>query len=264
MDDLLHVRRARADLFASWQRAVRRFTHWTERPLVATPLLAASFGVMHAVTGAGDYLAGRVGVWLAVFGARSEEVLVLFGGRDRALVRAGEVWRLVTCGFLHGDLAHLFFNGMAFYGLGRLCEAVFGPERLVWLFTSCVLGGAIASQAGGGDLSVGASGGIFGMMGALVAFGLRRRRRMPPGLRDVFVRQLWPWILLNLFIGAVLPFIDQYAHVGGLLAGAAQGLVLGDRITDRGEGRWGKALLIGAMALLCGSAGALMVSLATP
>jgi membrane associated rhomboid family serine protease len=262
MEERFTMRRSRTDVLASWQRAVRRFTHWTERPLVATPVLFASFVVMHLLTGLVDYLDGRVGPWLAIFGARSTAALTLLGARDTALVRDGEVWRLVTCGWLHGDLAHLFFNGMAFLGLGRLCEAVFGPQRLVWLFTSCVLGGAIASQLGGGPLSVGASGGIFGMMGALVAFGLRRRQGMPPGLRDVFVRQLWPWILLNLFIGAMLPFIDQYAHVGGLLTGAAQGLVLGDRITDRGEGRYAPVLFFAALVLICGSGGALLVSLA--
>jgi membrane associated rhomboid family serine protease len=262
MGEQFRVSRSQADVLAAWRRAVRRFTHWVERPLVATPILFGCFVAGHVATGVLDFAAGRVGPWLAIFGARSEAALVRLGGRESDLVREGEVWRLITCGFLHGDLAHLFFNGMAFLGLGRLCEAVFGPARLVWLFTSCVLGGSIASQLGGGELSVGASGGIFGMMGALVAFGLRRRHGMPPKLRDVFVRQLWPWILLNLFIGAMLPFIDQYAHVGGLLTGAAQGLFLGDRITDRGEGRHAGKLLLAAMALLCLSGGALLASLA--
>lgn len=244
------------DRMRTWQRTARRFGHYYVSSPRLTMALLASFVVMHGVTGLLDWRAGRASPWFAVFGARSTETLVALGGRSHALIAEGEVWRLLTCGWLHGDLSHLFFNSLAFWGLGRLCEAVFGPARMLWLFVVCVLGGSLLGQTGDGALSVGASGGVFGLMGALVGFGMRRRRTMAPALREVFTRQMWPWILLNLVIGAVIPFIDQRAHVGGLVTGAVWGLLLGDRVTDVGQasGSTGSRVLGGlAAALIVGA-----------
>lgn len=250
-DRRIDVRPESVERLRSWQRSARRFTHHYVAVPWATVVLLAVFVGIHLATGWVDLATGRSTPWFALFGARSTDVLTLFGGRDRELVADGEWWRLIACGFLHGDLTHLFFNALAFWGLGRLGEAVFGPVRLVWLFLVCVLGGAILSQMGASPLSVGASGGVFGMMGALVVFGFRRRKTMAPGLREVFTRQMWPWIVLNLVIGAVLPFIDQRGHIGGLLTGAVCGLFLGDRVTDAGQGAHPAGpIVLGAMAAL--------------
>lgn len=174
--------------------------------------------------------------WAAlIFGARSDEALTDLGGRARGLVARGQLWRLLTCGFLHHDPLHLLLNALAMLGLGKRAEAVWGPVRLLLVFFLAVVGGALLSQLGGGALSVGASGGVFGVMGALVAFAWRRRSRLGPLLRDALGRELVPWIFLNLAVGALIPAIDNLAHVGGLLTGALVGALLGDRITDNGE-----------------------------
>jgi membrane associated rhomboid family serine protease len=249
------------DTIRAWQRSARRFFDFYGTPPRATALLIGVFVVVHAMTGLADWRAGTP-LWLAVFGDRSPEVLVRFGARSTAEVRDGAVWRLLACGFLHADLTHLFFNALAFWGLGRLAEAVFGPVRFLWLFIVSVIGGSLLSQWGGGPLSVGASGGVFGLMGGLVVFGWRRRKAMPPPLREVFGRQLWPWIVLNLGIGAMLPFIDNHAHVGGLLTGAATGLLLQDRVTWRDEPRGGTwlAMAVTSAVLLAVTGAAALVS----
>lgn len=237
-----------------WQGSTRRFwTHYTARPGMTFGLLA-SFIVLHLATGLADVVWYGRNVWMAVFGARSDDVLVRFGARAREPIESGEVWRLLSCGFLHGDLAHILFNGLAFWGLGRLSEAVYGPVRLLWLFLLSVLGGSVLSQLRGGPLSVGASGGIFGMMGALVVFGWRRQASMPPELREVFGRRLWPWIVLNLMIGAMLPFIDNWGHVGGLIAGALCGTVLRDRIAAVTENGRATGMAVACGFLLAGTA----------
>lgn len=262
MDRRMEISPASVDKLRTWQRTARRFTHYYAASPKVTIALLVSFVGMHVATGIGDHVAGRSSPWFVVFGARSTEVLVQLGGRARDRIAEGEVWRLLTCGWLHGDLSHLFFNGLAFWGLGRMCEAVFGPERLLWLFVVSVIGGSLLGHLGDAPLSVGASGGVFGLMGALVAFGLRRRKTMAPALREVFTRRLWPWIVLNLVIGAALPFIDQRGHIGGLVTGALFGLVLGDRVTDAGQSTHpAGAMVLGgfALALILVSFGALVV-----
>ncbi|MES2644863.1 MAG: rhomboid family intramembrane serine protease [Myxococcota bacterium] len=221
----------RAPFPKAWLDAERRFIARLARPPRAT---AALLGLLVAIHVLGGLLtAPGQGTWLRIFGIRPAEMMVRLGARDGARVADGEVWRMVSAGFLHWDVAHLFMNGLALWGLGRLCEIVFGPVRMYWLFLLCVIGGNLLSQtADAAIISAGASGGVFGLLGALVAFGLSRRKSLSPPLREVFTRQLFPWILLNLGIGILLPFIDNRAHIGGLVTGAVCAVVLGDSLTD--------------------------------
>ena len=79
-------------------------------------------------------------------------------------------------------------------------------------------------------VTVGASGAVFGLMGAGVVYGLQHRRSLPPPLARLLGRGLAPWVLLNLAIGVVLPFIDNLGHLGGLLGGSLTAALLGDRL----------------------------------
>jgi rhomboid protease GluP len=237
----------------AWQRVLDRFVRRYASRGPLTLSLLASFLVMHALTGLYDLLTGSVGPWLAIFGGRSTEALTALGGRDRELVAAGEAWRMVSAGFLHADATHLLFNALAMSGLGRLSEATFGRVRTLAIFLFAVLGGNLLSQMGDANLSIGASGGVFGLMGALVTFGFRRGRAMPPPLKDVYGQGLLKWVGLNLLIGFLLPFVDNRGHIGGLLTGAAMGLVLRDEVFDATKprtetGTW--LLLVVCLAML--------------
>ena len=219
-------------------RSERRLAHRLEvRPYVIWGLIGLLW-VIHLSLG--FVPRPRVPVWLRFLGARGEGLMLRFGARRAKEVEAGELWRLVTYGFLHWDLGHLAMNCFALWGLGRLSQAVFGPVRFLAIFLASVVGGGTLSQMGSpATVSAGASGGVFGLLGALVAYGARRAAWMSPPLRRLFGRQLWPWIVANLAIGLALPFVDNRAHIGGLVTGALFGVFSADEITDNNLPRTG-------------------------
>jgi rhomboid protease GluP len=235
------------------QRLVRSFQRF---PPVTSTLVLVIVAV-HLLVGVDDWLMARslfddhtAGLYDVVFGARSIEGAQLWGANDVEAVAQGEAWRLLASVFLHADLLHIALNMLALFGLGRLCEAVFGRTRFLALFLLTGLAGALLSFLGRApfidnaevaSISVGASGAIFGLMGAGVVYGKRFGRQLPPPLRQVFWRGLMPWIVLNVFIGITVPRIDNLGHFGGLFSGALLALVLGSPIIPGSEGRRGAA-----------------------
>lgn len=164
------------------------------------------------------------------------KALLVFGARFTPAISAGEPWRLISCVFLHGDMMHLGLNMVALFGLGRICEAVYGPARLSWLLLVSGVSGSVLSMYGGTPLSVGASGAVFGLLGAGVVFGLRYRHYLEGPLKKVFGRGLMPWVILNISIGLFVPQIDNLGHLGGLAGGAVMALILGNRVIPGEEG----------------------------
>jgi rhomboid protease GluP len=211
---------------------MERFLDCFEVVPVLTKLLLGVLVVLHLGAGVWELTHRKVLWFWAFFGSHSNPTLIEFGARAQGRVAQGELWRLVTCGFVHGDMIHLIVNSMALVGLGRLGEAVFGPARFLWIFVLSVVGGALAAQAHGGSISFGASGGLFGVMGALLSFGWLRREFLPAQMLEVFGKQLVLWTALNLIIGFFLPFVSSPSHVGGLITGLVAGLLHEDRLTN--------------------------------
>lgn len=139
-------------------------------------------------------------------------------------VRAGEYYRLLSGLFLHGNIMHLLFNCYALYVIGSQIENVLGRVKFVIIyFFSGVMGAFFSMIFGGGVASIGASGAIFGLMGALVCFGYYYRVY----LGNVVKTQILPLIGLNLLIGFLSPGIDNFAHIGGLIGGVLVTRALG-------------------------------------
>jgi rhomboid protease GluP len=149
--------------------------------------------------------------------------------KDNDAIRQGEVWRLLTAGLVHGSVLHLVMNAMVLQDVGRLVESLFGSRRMLVLLWGGVLGGSLASLATNPNPSVGISGGIFALVGSLLAVGLRHRRRLPPPVRRMLVRGPIEVIVLNVALGLALPIIDNAAHLGGLATGFGLALVLSVR-----------------------------------
>ena len=139
-----------------------------------------------------------------------------------AIAESGQWWRLLTVMVLHGGLLHWAFNSWALWAFGPTLENLLGRVRFVALYVGAGFLGAAASFAfSHTQLGVGASGAIFGLLGALVAFFFRRRQAGGA----VPLQNLLLVLLLNLFIASRNPSIDNLAHIGGFLAGlVAMGL----------------------------------------
>ncbi len=154
------------------------------------------------------------------------DALQLRLAKDNEAIRDGEVWRLLTAGLVHGGAFHLFMNGAVLSNLGAFVERLLGPRRMLGVLWGGVLAGSLASFATNPHPSVGISGGLFALVGALLAVGLRHRRGLPPPARRMLVRAPVEIIVLNLALGLAIPVIDNSAHVGGLVAGFLLGLVV--------------------------------------
>jgi rhomboid protease GluP len=157
-------------------------------------------------------------------------ILIELGASWAAAVLAGQVWRLVTAMFLHAGVLHLLVNGWALYQLGALVEVLFGTARLAAIYFASGLAGSLASVAwdlvsGRQQPSVGASGAIFGLLGALIAFLLRHRDRLRPEARSLLLQLLF-WAGINIVFGFTADMIDNAAHLGGLAAGLAIGAMI--------------------------------------
>ncbi|MGH7267292.1 MAG: rhomboid family intramembrane serine protease [Candidatus Rokuibacteriota bacterium] len=144
----------------------------------------------------------------------------------------GRWWTLLTAVYLHGSLLHLLFNVLWIRQLGPAVEQLYGPARLVVIFTSAGALGFAASTLFGVSATVGASGAIFGLLGALVVFG-RRRGGVFGGL---VLRQYGQWALVLFILGFVMPRVDNLAHAGGFAGGYLAGLLLAfqERRAERG------------------------------
>lgn len=137
-------------------------------------------------------------------------------------VSQGDWWRIFTAAFLHGSFLHITFNMIALYQVGNIVEALYGKPRFSALYLVSIVGSGLSVLAFNYAVpTLGASGAIFGLFGALVAVGLRMGRR-GRGL----IGQVLPIILLNLLFTYTVPGISAAAHVGGLLTGFFAGLVL--------------------------------------
>ena len=144
----------------------------------------------------------------------------LFGPR----VRLGEYYRLLTSTFLHGNFFHLAFNVYAIYIIGKQLESFLGKFKFLIIYLFSALTGSLMSLIFlNNGASVGASGAVFGLMGALVYFGYHYRVY----LGNVVRNQIIPLIIGNLILGFLVSGIDNFAHIGGLIGGFLITIALG-------------------------------------
>jgi membrane associated rhomboid family serine protease/Flp pilus assembly protein TadD len=182
-------------------------------PVITYVLIAVNVGLW--------LIAGAIGAgpWPDLLWESDSSALLLLGAKFSSLIQAGEYWRLVTSVFLHAGLLHLAVNMWALLQLGTLCEVLFGRARFLILYVCSGVMGSYASYLLSPGLGVGASGAIFGLLGASYAYSLKYGRHLPSGMGERLRRSLLPVILLNLAITLVVPIIDKFAHIGGLAIG---------------------------------------------
>ena len=206
-------------------RASRRYFARARGDGLAAPVTVAIILVTSAISLA------------AMFGSGAD-VLLQALWLDKDAVAAGEYWRLWTVTLVHANLLHLAFNMYALWLVGPIVERFYGAVVYLVMYLLCAAAGSIASFVFGPDVpSVGASGAIFGLFGVLLAASRVHDPIVDRRTRGLLV-QIGPLILINLVFGFVSGFVDNAAHIGGLLAGIWLGaLMVPSRVETLG-GRW--------------------------
>lgn len=182
----------------------------------------------------------------------SGQDLVHWGANFGPLTVSGQWWRLLTCVFVHGGLLHIAFNMWCLWDLGRLAESVYGHWTFAVVYLIAGLSASLTSVIWNPVvLSVGASGAIFGIAGALIASFYLGEFSMPRAEMTGMLRSVVVFVGYNLFFGAVIARTDNAAHVGGLL----MGLLLGALIAKVAPGhddylRRIAVLLVGVLVVL--------------
>ena len=162
----------------------------------------------------------------------------------------GDWWRLITYMFLHGGLFHLVLNMWVLWDVGRVIEKLIGHAATALLYVLAGVAGGMASLAWHPQvILVGASGAIFGLVGALFGLLCHARSAVPPAMLTGLLRSISAFVLFNLVFGLTMPGIDIAAHVGGLVAGVVGGLILAPAGTKTHRMRLGWLAIGGTIAL---------------
>ena len=166
-------------------------------------------------------------VLMYIFGDGSTYIrtLISFGANAVSYTKRGEYYRLFTSIFLHAGIIHLLCNIYSLYVIGPQAENFYGKIKYLIIFIVSGISGSLLSTAlsGNNAVSVGASGAIFGLLGAILYFGYHYRVY----LGNVLKSQIIPLIILNLIIGFSFTGIDNFAHIGGLIGGIFASMALG-------------------------------------
>ncbi len=168
--------------------------------LINGVFFVASYLLGESIGGANGY---NVAIW--ALGAKLGE----------SIWQDHQYWRLITAGFLHGDILHIAFNSWALFVLGAQVEELFAAPRLLVIYFVSTLGGFYLSARMQPGLSIGASAGIMGLIGAMVAFGISHGSSIGRQIRNHYLG----WLAFNLAYGFVSHSIDNWAHIGGFAGG---------------------------------------------
>lgn len=187
-----------------------------------------------------------INVLVFVVGLQDRSIELRFADNALAIAVNGEYYRMLTSAFLHGGLFHIGFNMVLLYLFGSQVEATLGIPRFIALYLLAALGGSACSLwfTPVGAFSLGASGAVFGVFGAF--FVIARTKGQDTS-------QIVGLIVINLLLGAVLPQIDNAAHIGGLITGAAIGALYEWARRQRG---------VGGVALQCAGVAAVAAVIA--
>ncbi len=260
-DAFEQLSRAISERIGQLPDAPARMAAFRQRTSLADPLRERGTRMTRVVL-ASIVLPALLPLWDPTFG--DVMGLVRLGANVPALVADGQWYRLVSPNVLHAGWLHVLFNASAAFALCSLIERLMGPQRLLVIYgVSGVLAAAASAWGAGHAISVGASGAIFGLFGALAVVHWRFRDALPAGVR--IPRR--SWVLLIVLNGGIslLPQVDGTAHLGGLLAGAlvtwwmARGALLPDELHAASRAITLCSLVVGAL-LLAGVGQAVIVA----
>lgn len=155
-------------------------------------------------------------------GRNYSELLSVYGAKENMSILNGEYWRFITPIFLHANITHLLVNCYSLYAVGSIVERIYGYLKFIFIYIVAGFMGSLLSFMFTINPSVGASGAIFGLLGALLYFGIE----FPKLFKTYFGRSILMILGLNLAYGIMNSSIDNFGHIGGLIGGFfASGIV---------------------------------------
>ncbi len=226
------------------------------QPVIAAPWVRreSSITLTHVLFGA------NIAVFLAMALASGSimdfngEVRVRFGANYGPFTLSGEWWRLLTYMFLHGGLMHIAFNMWCLWELGALCESLYGRWTFAAIYLLTGVAAGLASVGWNpGTLSVGASGAIFGLAGALISSFYLGEFSVPRVAIQGTLRSLLFFVGFNVLFGSLVSGIDNAAHAGGLVSGLIIGAMIA-RLAPQQDNTLRRAGVLFLMVLIVGSA----------
>src|SRR6202790_3724469 len=226
------------------------------QPVIAAPWVRreSSITLTHVLFGA------NIAVFLVMALASGSimdfngEVMVRFGANFGPFTLSGEWWRLFTYMFLHGGLMHIAFNMWCLWDLGALCESLYGRWTYAAIYLITGVAAGLASVGWNpGTLSVGASGAIFGLAGALIASFYLGEFSVPRVAIQGTLRSLLFFVGFNVLFGTMMSGIDNAAHGGGLVSGLILGALIA-RVAPQPDNLLRRASVLLFMVLIVGSA----------
>jgi len=241
------------------ERAQRgEFDDDERQPVIAAPWVRrgeSTVTLTHVLFGA------NLAVFLAMVAASGSAmdfpgpVMFHFGANFGPYTLSGQWWRLFTYMFLHGGIMHIAFNMWCLWDLGALCESLYGRWTYAAIYLLTGVSGGLASVAWNPRvLSVGASGAIFGLAGALIASFYLGEFSLPSIALKGTLRSLLFFAGFNLFFGSLFPGIDNACHIGGLISGLALGALVA-RVAPQSDAPLRRAGVLGIVALALLGAG---------
>jgi rhomboid protease GluP len=214
-----HEAERRGEVVENARQPVMR-TPWVGRSESTIGLTQIIFGINAAV-----FLGMALGAGSILDFPPAE--LVRWGANVGALTITGEWWRLLTNIFIHGGIIHIAFNMWCLWNLGALAESLYGRWTYAAVYLICGLGASLCSAGWHPFVpSVGASGAIFGLAGALIAAFKLGEFSVPRAALSGTLRSLGAFVFYNLIFGVALPGIDNAAHIGGLVTGLIVGALI--------------------------------------
>lgn len=165
-------------------------------------------------------------------GSSYNKLLIDFGAKVNIDILKGEYWRFITPIFFHGDITHLIVNCYSIYAVGPIVETIYGRTKFLFIYLTAGFFGSLLSFMFSINPSVGASGAIFGLLGALLYFGIE----FPNLFKVYFGRSILLTLAINLGYGFINTGIDNLGHIGGLIGGfIASGIV---QVRGNRKGKW--------------------------
>jgi rhomboid protease GluP len=195
-------------------------TPWVQRERAGPLVTHAIFGINVAVF-MGMVLAG------VSITSPDQQQLIHWGANAGPYTLSGQWWRLLTCVFVHAGIIHIGVNMWCLWNLGELAEGLYGHVTFALVYLVAGVGASVTSLAWHQDVpSVGASGAIFGIAGALIASLKLGAFSLPSAHVKAMLSSVVTFAVYNIAFGAVIPFVDNAAHIGGLVTGLLLGALI--------------------------------------